>query len=54
MSPSLRIHAPTIRSEAGYDHVKHPLAHAPATGDTDAETKTRELLDAVQRFAKMR
>ena len=37
------------------DHVNHCVAHALASGDTDdAEKKTRELLDAVQRFAKMR
>jgi len=37
------------------DHVNHCVAHALASGDQDdAETKTRELLEAVQRFAKMR
>jgi DNA-binding FrmR family transcriptional regulator len=37
------------------DHVNHCVAHAIASGDReDAETKTRELLEAVQRFAKMR
>jgi DNA-binding FrmR family transcriptional regulator len=37
------------------DHVNHCVAGALASGDeTDAETKTRELLEAVQRFAKMR
>ena len=37
------------------DHVNHCVAHALASGDEgDAETKTRELLDAVQRFARMR
>ena len=36
-------------------HVNHCVAHALASGDkADAETKTRELLDAVQRFARMR
>jgi len=36
-------------------HVNHCVAHALASGDeTDAATKTRELLEAVQRFAKMR
>jgi CsoR family transcriptional regulator, copper-sensing transcriptional repressor len=35
------------------DHVNHCVAHALASGD-DAETKTRELLEAVQRFARMR
>jgi CsoR family transcriptional regulator, copper-sensing transcriptional repressor len=34
------------------DHVNHCVAHALASGD--AETKTRELLEAVQRFARMR
>src|SRR5262249_51959531 len=37
------------------DHVNHCVARALASGDeADAETKTRELLEAVQRFAKMR
>ena len=37
------------------DHVNHCVAHALASGDEDdAATKTRELLEAVQRFAKMR
>jgi DNA-binding FrmR family transcriptional regulator len=37
------------------DHVNHCVAHALASGDEcDAETKTRELLEAVQRFARMR
>jgi DNA-binding FrmR family transcriptional regulator len=37
------------------DHVNHCVARALASGDGgDAETKTRELLEAVQRFAKMR
>jgi CsoR family transcriptional regulator, copper-sensing transcriptional repressor len=37
------------------DHVNHCVAHALASGDEkDAETKTSELLEAVQRFAKMR
>jgi DNA-binding FrmR family transcriptional regulator len=37
------------------DHVNHCVAHALASGDRDdAATKTRELLEAVQRFAKMR
>ncbi len=37
------------------DHVNHCVAHAFTSGDQDeAETKTRELLDAVQRFARMR
>jgi CsoR family transcriptional regulator, copper-sensing transcriptional repressor len=37
------------------DHVNHCVAHALASGDDgDAETKTRELLEAVQRFARMR
>ena len=37
------------------DHVNHCVARALASGDQDdAETKTRELLEAVQRFAKMR
>ena len=37
------------------DHVNHCVAHALASGDkADAETKTRELLEAVQRFARMR
>jgi DNA-binding FrmR family transcriptional regulator len=37
------------------DHVNHCVAGALVSGDRhDAETKTRELLAAVQRFAKMR
>jgi DNA-binding FrmR family transcriptional regulator len=37
------------------DHVNHCVAHALASGDEDeATTKTRELLEAVQRFARMR
>ena len=37
------------------DHVNHCVAHALASGDADdAATKTRELLEAVQRFARMR
>ena len=37
------------------DHVNHCVAGAFASGDqADAQTKTRELLEAVQRFAKMR
>jgi CsoR family transcriptional regulator, copper-sensing transcriptional repressor len=37
------------------EHVNHCVAHALASGDEgDAETKTRELLEAVQRFARMR
>jgi CsoR family transcriptional regulator, copper-sensing transcriptional repressor len=37
------------------DHVNHCVAHALASGDEgDAETKKRELLEAVQRFARMR
>src|SRR3989449_7378871 len=37
------------------DHVNHCVAGALASGDQDdAETKTRELLQAVQRFARMR
>ena len=36
-------------------HVKHCVARALASGDeAEAETKTRELLEAVQRFAKTR
>jgi CsoR family transcriptional regulator, copper-sensing transcriptional repressor len=36
-------------------HVNHCVAHALASGDgADAATKTQELLEAVQRFAKMR
>ena len=36
-------------------HVNHCVAGAFASGDEDeAKTKTQELLDAVQRFAKMR
>jgi DNA-binding FrmR family transcriptional regulator len=37
------------------DHVNHCVAGALASGDDgDAERKTRELLEAVQRFARMR
>ena len=37
------------------DHVNHCVAGALASGDeADAEIKTRELLEAVQRFARMR
>jgi CsoR family transcriptional regulator, copper-sensing transcriptional repressor len=37
------------------DHVNHCVAGALASGDeADAEVKTRELLEAVQRFARMR
>jgi CsoR family transcriptional regulator, copper-sensing transcriptional repressor len=37
------------------EHVNHCVAHAITSGDqADAETKTRELLEAVQRFARMR
>jgi DNA-binding FrmR family transcriptional regulator len=36
-------------------HVNHCVAGAFASGDqADAQTKTQELLEAVQRFAKMR
>ena len=36
-------------------HVNHCVAGAFASGDVaDAQTKTQELLEAVQRFAKMR
>ena len=36
-------------------HVKHCVAGAFASGDeAEAQTKTQELLEAVQRFAKMR
>ena len=36
-------------------HVNHGVAHALSSGDeADAATKTQELLEAVQRFAKMR
>jgi DNA-binding FrmR family transcriptional regulator len=36
-------------------HVNHCVADAFASGDeTEAQTKTQELLEAVQRFAKMR
>ena len=36
-------------------HVNHCVAGALSSGDeADAETKTKELLEAVQRFAKMR
>jgi DNA-binding FrmR family transcriptional regulator len=37
------------------DHVNHCVAGALASGDeADARTKARELLEAVERFAKMR
>ena len=37
------------------DHVNHCVAGALASGDdADAAAKTQELLEAVQRFAKMR
>ena len=37
------------------DHVNHCVAHALASGDADeAETKSRELLAAVHRFARTR
>ena len=37
------------------DHVRHCVAGALASGDeADARTKTEELLEAVQRFAKTR
>ena len=37
------------------DHVRHCVAGALASGDTaDAKTKTEELLQAVQRFARTR
>jgi DNA-binding FrmR family transcriptional regulator len=37
------------------DHVNHCVARAIASGnERDAEIKTRELLEAVQRFARMR
>jgi DNA-binding FrmR family transcriptional regulator len=37
------------------DHVNHCVVGALASGDEqDAATKTRELLEAVRRFAKMR
>jgi CsoR family transcriptional regulator, copper-sensing transcriptional repressor len=37
------------------DHVNHCVAHALASGDPDAaEEKSRELLDAVHRFARAR
>jgi CsoR family transcriptional regulator, copper-sensing transcriptional repressor len=37
------------------DHVNHCVAGALASGDqADAETKTRELLEAVHRFARTR
>jgi CsoR family transcriptional regulator, copper-sensing transcriptional repressor len=37
------------------DHVNHCVAHALSSGDDRAaKTKTRELLEAVQRFARMR
>ncbi len=36
-------------------HVNHCVAHALASGEEgDGEAKTRELLEAVQRFARMR
>jgi len=36
------------------DHVRHCVAGALSSGDTaDAETKTEELLAAVQRFARL-
>jgi CsoR family transcriptional regulator, copper-sensing transcriptional repressor len=37
------------------DHVNHCVAHALASGDpAEAETKSKELLDAVHRFARVR
>ena len=37
------------------DHVNHCVAHALSTGDPEvASEKTRELLDAVQRFSRSR
>jgi DNA-binding FrmR family transcriptional regulator len=37
------------------DHVNHCVADALASGDAaEAETKSRELLDAVHRFARVR
>ena len=37
------------------DHVNHCVVHALASGDREAAgTKTRELLEAVRRFARMR
>ena len=37
------------------DHVNHCVADALASGDAaEAETKSKELLDAVQRFARVR
>src|SRR5438034_2081524 len=37
------------------DHVRHCVANALASGDdSEVETKTQELLDAVRRFAKTR
>ena len=37
------------------DHVRHCVAGALASGDeADAQTKTEELLEAVQRFARTR
>ncbi len=37
------------------EHVRHCVAGALATGDeADAQTKTEELLEAVQRFARTR
>ena len=48
---------PALQSRApwpGYEHVKG-VAGALSSGDkADAEAKTQELLEAVQRFAKMR
>ncbi len=35
-------------------HVRHCVAGAIQSGDTDAETKVEELLDAVHRFARTR
>ena len=38
-----------------YDHVQHCVADALASGDQEAaQEKSRELLDAVQRFARTR
>ena len=55
-SPSL---APQMNGAAGFnvldDHVNHCVAEALASGDSkSAEEKSRELLDAVQRFARTR
>ena len=37
------------------DHVEHCVAHAFASGDPDeAKTKSRELMEAVERFARAR